>query len=155
MRFSEQFSNPYIYKPADLEAGADGDSVNMGKLHSIAYKFLFGAVTGDAVLKFYVGASAGTKTTAIAFKYRLASGAQGAASGDLWGAVTAVASTGLTLTAATFTTKQMIIEFDGQAIDDSTPWLTPELSAAASVLLVACSANGYTRDAGNNPATVI
>ena len=155
MRFSERYAHPYIYKPADLEAGADGDSVNVGKAHLTCFKFAFGAITGDAVLKFYVGATAGAKTTAVPFSYRLSAAVQGAATGDQFGAATAVASTGLTLVAATFTLKQMIVEFDAQAIADATPWLTPELSAAASVLLVSCTAICEPRDAGNIPATVI
>jgi len=155
MRFSETFAQPYIIKPVDAEAGIDGDSVNMGKVHSIAYKFLFGAVTGDAVLKFYVGATEGTKTTAVAFKTRLSSADQAAAASDQFGVFTDVASTGLTLTAATYDNRQLMVEFDAQAIADGTPWLTPELSAAASVLLVSCSAECDTRAAGNIPLTVI
>jgi len=155
MRFSEQYAHPYIIKPVDAEAGLDGDSVNMGKVHSIAYKFAFGAITGDAVLKFYAGATAGAKTTAVAFKYRLSAADQAAATADQFGAETAVASSGLTLTAATYDNRMLIIEFDAQAIPDATPWLTPELSNAASVLLVSCTAECDSRDAGNIPASVI
>lgn len=155
MRFSENFAHPYIIKPVDGEAGLDGDSVHMGKVHSIAYKFAFGAVTGDAVLKFYVGATEGAKTTAVAFKYRLSAADQAAATSDQFGAATDVASSGLTLTAATFDNRMVIVEFDSQAIPDATPWLTPELSAAASVLLVSCTAECDTRAAGNVPLTVI
>lgn len=156
MRFVEQFAHPYIIKPVDAEAGLDGDSVNMGKVHSICYKFAFGAVTGDAVLKFYVGATEGAKTTAVAFKYKLSAADQAAATSDQFAAAaTDVASSGLTLTAATFDNRMVAIEFDSQAIPDATPWLTPELSAAASVLLVSCTAECETRASGNIPLTVI
>ena len=137
MRISERYTVIPIYEPVDTEAGLDGQSVNMGLLHSAAFFLQWGAVTGDAVLKFYVGATDGTKTTAIAFSYRLSSGDFKAASADLYGALTAVASTGLTLTAATYDHRVLCIEFDSQGIADATPWLTVELSAAASASLTA------------------
>lgn len=149
MRITERFKAVSILEPVDTEAGIDGQSVNMGLLHELCMFLTFGAVTGDAVLKLYVGATDGTKTTAIAFKYRLASGDFKAASADAFGAFTDVASTGLTLTAATFDHKMVAIEFDSQAIPDATPWLTLELSAAASASLTACIAIGQPRFASN------
>jgi len=155
MRISEQKILVPILEPLDSQAGIDGQSVNMGLLHSIALPLCFGAITGDAVLKFYVGATDGTKTTAIAFKYRTATGVYKAASADLYGAATAVAATGLTLTAATFKNKTHMIEFDAQEIADATPWLTIELSAAASALLVSCVAIGTPRFASNTGTSVV
>ena len=155
MRVSESFILIPILEPLDTEAGLDGQSINMGLLHSVCVPIVFGAITGDAVLKFYVGASDGTKTTAIAFDYRLSSGVYKAASADLLGAVTAVASTGLTLTAATFKNKTTVVEFDSQAIAAATPWVTLELSAAASVLLVSCVAIGRPRYASTGGTTVV
>lgn len=155
MRISEQFILIPILEALDTQAGIDGQSVNMGLLHSICFPINFGAVTGDAVLKFYVGATDGTKTTAVAFSTRLSSGAYKAASADLLGAETDVAAAGLTLTAATYTNKTLVVEFDSQAIAAATPWLTLELSAAASVLLTACVAIGVPRFASNTGTSVV
>ena len=155
MRISENFIVVPVYEPVDAEAGLDSQSVNMGLLHSIALPLCFGAITGDAVLKCYVGATDGTKTTAVAFSYRTSSGVFKAASADLYGAVTAVAAAGLTLTAATFKNKTHVIGFDSQAIPDGTPWLTVELSAAASVLLVSCVGIGKPRHQSNAGTTVV
>jgi len=155
MRFSEQYVFVPVFEALDTQGGIDGQSINMGLLHSVCFPLNFGAVTGDAVLKFYVGATDGTKTTAVAFKYRLSTGVYKAASADLLGAVTDVASTGLTLTAATFTTKTIVVEFDAQAIPSATPWLTAELSAAASVLLTACVAIGQPRYQSNAGTSVV
>lgn len=155
MRVSEHCILIPILEALDTQAGIDGQSINMGFLHSVAFPLNFGAVTGDAVLKFYVGATDGTKTTAVAFSYRLSSGAYKAASADLYGAETDVASTGLTLTAATFNNHTMVVEFDSQAIPSATPWLTLELSAAASVLLTACVAIGMPRYQSNTGTTVV
>jgi hypothetical protein len=124
MRFSEEFKIVALTESADVTTnGVDGYSVNFGKLHSGAFLINFGAITADDVLQFYVGASQGTKTTAIAFKYRLAAADTKAANSDTFGAFTDVASTGLTLTAATFDHKLMIVEFDSQAIRDRIEYL--------------------------------
>jgi len=155
MRFSERFKVTPVIEPLDTEAGIDSDSINMGLLHLFCFALTFGAITGDAVLKFYVGATAGTKTTAIAFGYRLSAADFKAALSDTYGALTAVASTGLTLTAATFDHRTVLIEFDSQAIPDATPWVTAELSAAASASLTAGIGIGEPRHASNAGTTVL
>jgi len=155
MRFSERFKIAPVYEPVDTEAGLDGDSINMGLMHLFCYALTFGAITGDAVLKFYVGATVGVKTTAIAFAYRLSSADFKAANADLYGAVTPVAAAGLTLVAATFDHRTVLIEFDSQAIPDATPWLTIELSAAATASLTACVGIGEPRNASNAGTSVL
>lgn len=157
MRISESFILIPILEALDTEAGIDGQSINMGLLHSVCFPINFGAITGNAVLKFYVGATDGTKTTSIAFKTRLSSGVYKAASADLYGALSAatVAADGLTLTAATYKNKTLIVEFDSQEIAAATPWLTLELSAAATVLLTACVAIGVPRYGSNAGTTVV
>lgn len=155
MRISERYKIIPVYEPVDTEAGLDSQSVNMGLLHHICYALTFGAITGDAVLKCYVGATDGAKTTAVAFTTRLSSGDFKAASADLYGAVTAQASSGLTLAAATYDHRTVLIEFDAQAIPDATPWLTLELSAAASASITACIAIAEPRFASNAGTTVV
>jgi hypothetical protein len=155
MRFSERYKVAPIIEPLDTEAGIDSDSVNMGLLHEFCFALTFGAITGDAVLKFYVGATAGTKTTAIAFTYRVSGADFKAAGADLYGALTSVASTGLTLTAASFDHRTVLVEFDSQAIPDATPWVTAELSAAASVSLTAGLGIGEARFASNTGTSVL
>ena len=54
-----------------------------------------GAITGnDPVIKLYSGATAGTKTTELAWKYRKSSADTPAASADVFGARTSVAAGG-------------------------------------------------------------
>ncbi len=155
MRVSESLQLIPVLEAADYEAGIDFDSVHMGRLLSLSFQMLFGAITGDAVLKFYCGATEGTKTTAIAFNYRIGGGAFKAASADILGDIVAVASTGLTLTAATFTHKEVVVEIDSDTVLDGKPWVTGELSAAASVLLVGVGGIGYPRYAGHTVSTAI
>lgn len=133
MRFSERFKISALTESADVTTnGVDGYSVNMGKLHTGCWLINFGSITADDTLKFYVGASQGAKTTAIAFKYRLAAADTKAASSDTFGAFTDATSSGLTLTAATYDHKLLIVEFDSQAIADATPYVTLETAGSAT-----------------------
>jgi hypothetical protein len=143
MRFSERFKIFAATESADVTTnGVDGQSIHMGKVHAAAFLINFGSITADDTLKFYVGAATATKTTAIAFRYRLAGADTKSAASDSFGAFTSVASTGLTLTAATFDHKLMIVEFDSQEIPDATPYVTLETAGSAttsniSVLILA------------------
>lgn len=133
MRFSERFKVAALTESADVTtSGVDSYSINMGKMHEGCWLVNFGAVTADDALKVYVGASQGTKTTAVAFKYRLAVADTKAALSDTFGAFTDVASTGLTLTAATFDHKLVVVEVDAQAIADATPFVTLEIAGSAT-----------------------
>ncbi len=101
MRFSERYKILALTESADVTtSGVDSQSINMGKVHTACFLLNFGSVTADDALKVYVGAATATKTTAIAFKYRLAAADTKSALSDTFGAFTDVASTGLTLTAA-------------------------------------------------------
>jgi len=131
----------YCLKPGDHEAGVDLDSFSLTKYHGATVILLTAVLTGDAVLKFYAGATVGAKTTAIIFTYRLAGGEQAAASSDILGARSvAVAADGLTLTAATYDNSILAIEIDAAALPDGKPWVTGELSAAATAFNAAAIA---------------
>lgn len=151
MRFSERLKIFAATESADVTTnGVDGQSIHMGRVHAAAFLINFGAITSDDVLKFYVGATDATKTTAIAFRYRLAAADTKAALSDTFGAFTAVASTGLTLTAATFDHRLVIVEFDSQEIPDATPWLTLETAGSASASNISVVVIAEPRHSGNN-----
>lgn len=156
MRVFEKLTPVHLIEPADYgSAGIDSDSVNMGLLASLAASFLFGAITGNSVLKVYSGATAGVKTTALAFKYRVSSGDFKAASADVMGAHTSVAATGLTLTAATYDHKQLIVEVDSDQMTDGEEFLTFEIDSTATTLNVAAHGAGSPRYAGAVQPTVL
>ena len=117
-------------------AGIDGDSLDTSKIHRACFVIGFGAITGDSVLKFYAGATNGTKTTALAFNYRFGGGDYKATDADTLGSDTAVASTGLTLTAATFDHRMMTVEFNQEDLPAGKPFLTLEINSTATVMLV-------------------
>ena len=150
MRFSERFKIFALTESADVTTnGVDSKSVNFGLIHEGCFVLNFGSITADDVLKVYVGAATATKTTAIAFKYRLAAADTKSALSDTHGAFTDVASTGLTLTAATFDHKSVIVEVDSQAIADATPFVTLEIAGSATTQNVSIVFVGQPRFASN------
>jgi hypothetical protein len=156
MRFSERYKVLPLTESADVTtAGVDTKSINMGLVHEACFLLNFGSITADDALKVYVGAATATKTTAVAFKYRLASADTKAASSDLQGAFTDVASTGLTLTAATFDHKLVIVEVDSQAIADATPFVTLEIAGSASAQNISIVAIVQPRFASNSGTPTI
>ncbi len=158
MKLSEMLGLVPILKPGtDYQAGVDGDSINLMLYGHVTFGLLFGSLTGDAVLKVYSGAADGTKTTSEDFQYRLADAAQGSAGADTFGARTDVdGDTGLTLTAATYANKLMLIELDARALTEGQPYVTLNFSAAADALNVAVLAIlGMPRFAGNEMPTVL
>ena len=132
MRLSEEHGIVYVLKPGDYQAGTDGDSINMENYGHVAFLFQFATLTGDAVLTVNSGASDGTKTTAETFNYRYADADQAAASADQFSAWATSAS--LTLTAATYGDRVLIVELDTREMTDNQPFVTVSLSAAADAL---------------------
>lgn len=121
-----------IINSSDINAGVDGDSINMAKAHRCTFIFLFGTLSGDAVLTINSGASDGEKTSALTFKYAYGSAAIGSASADVLS--TPATSAALTLTAATFSGKMLVVEVDASQmdLDNDEEWLTASLSNAAN-----------------------
>ena len=159
-RLSETHSIIGLLEPADNQAGAlDSESINMGLLHHVCLIFQHGAITGDnAAIILYSGATSGTKTTAMLFKYRLADAVFKAANNDVYGNFTeiATAATGLVMAAATYKNKTLIIEVDSRDMADGEPWLTIDYDdGSASVLLSNCIAIGDPRNQKNDPPTVV
>lgn len=156
MRVSESLILIPVVESKDYgSAGIDFDSVHMGRLLSMSVGINFGLLTGNSVLKVSTGATEGTKTTDIAFKYRIGGGAYKAASADILGDPVAVTSAGLTLTAATFQHKLIVIEVDADNLTDGQPWVTVSIDATATVLNVGGLAVGYPRHASHTAITVI
>lgn len=150
-----------LLKPADYQAGSqDFDSINMGLLRKVDILIQLGAITGDGPwFKLYSGATAGAKTTELAFKYRLSTADSPAASADVFGARVAVAAggSGLVFTAsADFDNRTIWIEFHSDQMTDGHKWLTIESDdGSASGLLVSSIAIGWPRYGGDTPPTAL
>jgi hypothetical protein len=143
---------------ANYGAGADSDSFKAYG-DKVTLILTFGSVTGDAVLKVYSGATAGAKTSSLPFKYAYGGGAIGAASADYLTAwADATASSGLTLTAATYGSKMAVIEFNTAAMDvaNAEEWITVNISSAASSgILHMVAVLDKPRYSGNRSATLL
>lgn len=156
MRISESAMFIPVVEAKDYgSAGIDFDSVHMGRLQSLSVAINFGAITGNSILTVYGGATEGAKTTAMAFSYRFGGGDYKAASADILGDATAVASSGLTLTAATFDHRLVVIEIDADTVLDGKPWITVSMDATASALNVGGIAVGVPRHKSHTAPTVI
>ncbi len=137
--------------PADYQAGSqDFDSINMGVLHKVDILIMFGVITGnDAVFKLYSGATAGAKTTELAFKYRKSSADSPATLADVFGARAAIAAgaTGLTLSTATaWDLRTVWIEMMSDQLAEGHDWLTVESDdGSASALFMSAIAIGWPR----------
>lgn len=155
MRLPEEKKICYLINTADYNAGVDGDSINMKNYHRATFIMLFGAITGDAVLTVNSGATDGAKTSALTFHYAIGSAACGSANSDVLAADASAAS--LTLTAADYANKMLIVEVDAAAMDvaNGEEWLTPSLSAAAAAGILHCVVILEPRYTGNCSASAL
>lgn len=141
-----------VLEPEDHNAGVDGDSINIGKGQSITFCILFGELTGDAILTINSGATAGTKTTAETFHFAATAADLKVASGDVLEAWSTSAA--LTLTAATYEDRMLMVTVDHDDITDGQPWITPSFSSAASELFASVSARVKPRYAKDQSPTM-
>lgn len=150
-----------LMEPADYQAGStDMDSVHMGKLHKLKIVVQLGAITGeDPVFNLYAGATAGTKTTELPFKYRVTVIDWKSTGADVFGARTAIAigATGLTLNpVASYDHRMIEIDINSDEMPDGKPWLTIATDdGSASVLLMSALGIGWPRYAGDTHTTAV
>jgi hypothetical protein len=150
-----------LLEPADYQAGAtDMDSVHMGKLNRIKIVISLGAITGeDPVFKLFAGATAGTKTTELPFKYRVSGADFKVTAADVFGARAAIAigAVGLTLNpVASYDHRVITIDVMSDELPDGKPWLTVETDdGSASVLLMAAVGIGWPRFVGDTHTTAV
>ena len=139
MRLAEQHKIVFCIQPEDHQsAGISGDSVSLENYNHVTFIFVFGELTGDAILTIASGAEAGTATTAETFNYRACATDMKSAGGDLLAAE--ATSAALTLTAATYEDRLLVVEMDADEFTNGQQWITPAISSAASELFVACVA---------------
>lgn len=137
MRLSQEKGNVFGYLPANHQsAGIAADSINTEICSHVTFYLQFGELTGDSVLTVKSGASDGTETTAETFYYRLAGAAQAATGADVYASETG--ATTLTLTAATYENKLLIVEVPVEELTAGQPFLTLAVNSTASELFTSC-----------------
>ncbi len=153
MRLSESHAFVPLFEPKDKGASAYvSDAVDLGQFHGFTAFLSFGAITADTVITVYGDATAALATaltTAIAFKYRLSAADYKVALADQFGDPIAVASTGLTATAATFDHRVMAIEIDPDTLAAGARWIAINLSSVGNPLLVSGVGVGRSRYPGH------
>lgn len=158
-RLSEELQFvPMIETEAYGGSGADTDAIDMSRFSSVSFIFAFGDITGDSTLLFYAGATnalAAAKGTAIAFNYRLAAADAGATLADTLGDVAAATSAGITLTAATYDHKLLIVEFDCDQLTTTNRFIVAAVSATANPMDLSCVAIGKPRYPGHTGVTAL
>jgi hypothetical protein len=116
--------------------------VNMKLYEKVEFIVLFGTCSGDSFVLTVTqsAATAGSTSTAIAARYRMPA----AAGTDTMGDVTALESTGLTLTYGTFTLKGIIVDIDSSDLTtESKPYVgltftDPGSASAVNTILALC-----------------
>jgi len=153
-RITEEFGIVYALKPGDHQAGVDGDSINTKNYREVAFLIQAATLTGDAVLKVYSGATDGTKTTAETFRYRLADADQAAAGADQFD--DEATSAALTLTAATYSDRVLVVEISADELTADQPFVTLEIGAEASAFNAAVVAvlRGARYQASDMPTAI-
>ena len=143
---------------ANFGGGLSMDSFK-GHGDSVTIIMLCGAITGNAVLTVHSGATAGATTSTLPFKIAVGGGAIGAASADYLSAWTdSGASSNVTFTGATYTTKMAVVEVDLSGVDtaNNEMWITPALSnAASSGIMYAAAIVDNPRYTGNRSTTLL
>ena len=159
MRLSERLTFVPLFEPKDTAGSAYvSDAVDLGKFNAFTAYITFGAITGNSVLTVYSDATAALATaltTAIAFKYRFGAADYKAALADTLGDATTVAATGLTLTAATFDHRVVIIEIDSDTLGSAGHWVAFNITSTANPCLVASVGIGIGRYGAHTQTTTI
>jgi hypothetical protein len=141
-------------EPQDHQsAGIEGDCIDMSKLEHLTLIFLFGELTGNSSLVIYESDADGDTDSAITFSYRATSADLKNASADQLGSESTSAS--LSLVAATFEDRMLVVEIDASELTDGYRYITPVIDDTASELLVSCVAIGKPRYAEDVPPSVI
>ena len=158
MRLAEEKKIVPVLNSADYGAGVTMDSINMKNFHRATFVLTFGAITGNAGLKAYSGATAAATTSALAFDYALAGGTIASSSADVLAAnAAATASSGITLTAATYASKMLVIDVDASQMDiaNGEEWLHLVIDSSASSGICHAVAVLDPRYTGNRSATAL
>jgi hypothetical protein len=115
------------------------DSFCMKNYSHATLIFLFGDNTADNILTIYEGAAVGDLTAALTFPYRLTAGiAKATTNADVLG--TETTSAALSIVAATYEDKMIVVEIDPAIMTEGYTWITPKLDGSATEQFIAAVA---------------
>jgi len=159
-RLSEELQFvPVVETEAYGGAGTDSDCIDLSRFSSVCYVFAFGDITGNSTLIFYAASTAALAVAKtgyeLAFNYRLGAAEVRATLADTFGDVTAVTSAGLTLTAATFDNKLMLVEFDCDVLGSTKRYMVCAVSATANPMDLSVTVVGKPKYPGHTGITSV
>ncbi len=133
MELPERLKIVPVLRYGDLAAGAnlDTDSINMANFSRATFLIQFHAIgVADSTLYIYSGATDGTCTSALTFKYAFGGAAVGSADCDYLDAD--ASSAGLTIANASHDNFMLIVEVNASDMDtaNSEEWLTLRITDA-------------------------
>ena len=147
MRLTQEKGIVYCYEVADHNAaGIDTPGINMENYGHVTFLVQFGQLDGDSVLKVYEGETKAeaeaTDDTEIDFYYRLSEEDAGDEDCDTFGDDTKIADkdAGLTLTAATYDEKLLVVEVDASTLSADNKYICLEIDDTATELFVGTTA---------------
>ena len=131
MRFSENHGIVSVLQPGDHQAGADGDSFQLGPVyrHATIIIVMEDITTAGPEVKVYSGATAGTKTTAENFHIRKSTADHATDGADVFGAFSD--SEDYSLTHGDDEDRMLVIEIDAAELTDGQSWVTLNVDADA------------------------
>lgn len=130
-------------------AANDCDSINMKNFHRATFLVNYQTIGGAAnYVKVYSGATDGTKTTALTFRYAFGAAAQGSANCDVLAAW--ATSANLSVAHATYDNFLLVVEVDASSMTNGHSWLTMSIEdtdtgATGNACVVAVLEPRYTK----------
>jgi hypothetical protein len=142
MRLSEQYKIVPLLEPQDHQAGAiTMDSINLKNYSWCSIIISFGELTDDEVLTIHSGATTGADSADVYFDYAYTGADLKTTGGD----IITVKSDGtpvatLTLTAATYEDRLLVLEINPESLTDGYSWITVVTSGAGTEVLMSAVA---------------
>lgn len=142
-----------IFASANINAGADSDSVDMAGIKDASFLVTFGpsyAGAAGAIIKLYSGVTHGAKTTAMTFNYRYGGAAIKTALADVLSDI--ATSAALQIATATMVSRLLVIEVNADQITDGHRYLTLEIGAEsdAGEMTIVAILNPMYKDASGD-----
>ena len=156
MNFAERFKIVPMGEALDISSTVVTESVNCKNMHHATIIFLFDAcTTASTTLTVHSGATDGTMSSDLTFRYAFGGAAILAANSDVLAAT--ATSAALTITHGTYSDYMLVVDVDMSEmdLDNGEEWLTCEITrGGAGTGLVSVIGIFETRYPGNMSGTV-
>lgn len=139
-RLTEDVGIIPMYEAKDWAAGADSETVELSKGATLDIILNTGVLTVPGALSLFSGATAGAKTTALPFTYRITGADYLAAAADQFGADVAESDGVLTLSATAHDRRTIVISVSAAEVaanGSDHKWVTMALAAGTAQVVAA------------------